>query len=73
MPFVSKAQSRLCYSLRERAVKEGKKPLWNCEEWSSKTDYKHLPERKNSKDKIYTGPRGGKYYLKGGRKIYIKS
>jgi len=27
--------------------------------------------KKRVKRKIYTGPRGGKYYRKGGRKVYI--
>ena len=27
--------------------------------------------KKRIKRKIYTGPRGGKYYRKGGRKVYI--
>lgn len=65
MPFVSKAQRRACYAQYGRDKKAGNTPKWNCKEWDSKTDLKNLPE------KIYVGPRGGRYILKNGKKIYI--
>jgi hypothetical protein len=40
MPFVSRKQSAACYA------SHGFNGKVDCGEWSRKTDYKHLPERK---------------------------
>lgn len=31
------------------------------------------PKKSHSRSKIHTGPNGGKYYIKNGRKIYVNS
>lgn len=46
----------------------GKGPQAGGRRIKSKTKIK---TKKLIKRKIYTGPRGGKYYRKGGRKVYI--
>jgi len=83
MPFKSRSQSNLCYWLREQARKKGEELAWDCEKWSRQTDYTKLPYKtrdpnplpkrpKGRPKKIYIGPRGGRYYLSNGRKVYIK-
>lgn len=76
MPFVSEAQRRKCYVLQTQAEKAGKKSSWDCKKFSEhdsksikkKTKVNKVPKRK---PKIYDGPRGGKYIIKNGSKIYI--
>lgn len=47
MPFVSKSQQRLCFSLKSK----GKAGNWNCKEWAGKTNQKTLPVRVKQKGK----------------------
>lgn len=68
MPFVSKSQSRYCWWLEKNGNKKGKS--WNCSKWAHETNWKELPEKRLS-IKILIGPRGGRYKMKNGRKIYI--
>ncbi len=44
MPFKSKAQQKLCYSLKSR----GKAGSWNCSQWSKETKVKKLPNKVTS-------------------------
>jgi hypothetical protein len=46
MPFVSKKQRALCYSLKS----QGKAGTWNCDEWSRATK-KSLPNKVKHKKK----------------------
>ena len=69
---------RQCYSLND--------PNWDCDKWLKETVKPDcLPERKNgspkcarnsprrvTRGKLHTGPRGGKYYLIGQTKVYVK-
>ncbi len=93
MPCKSKAQSRACFAQQRRDLAAGRIPRWNCQEWSDKTNYQSLPNKKSrsrksrsrksrrsythlspSKDrkrKIHVGPRGGKYKIVHGHKVYI--
>jgi hypothetical protein len=87
MPFVSQKQRRLCYAMQSLSLKEGKKPTWNCEKWEKETSDKNLPlykgmkvsksrltkspSEKKIKRKIHIGPRGGKYVIYNGRKVYV--
>jgi hypothetical protein len=68
MPFQSKAQIRACYAQKSRAEKEGRVATWDCKKWYAETK---SPKKLNQR-KIYTGPRGGKYFIKDGKKNYIK-
>lgn len=60
MPFKSKAQHRLCRELHSED--------WDCSKMylHTKTPYQKLPEYVQ-----HTGPRGGIYIIKKGRKVYI--
>lgn len=39
MPFANKKQAAACYAKRREALKAGKKPKWNCKEWSSHSKF----------------------------------
>lgn len=70
MPFVSQAQQRACWARYNSDIKAGVKPTWNCPSIQKETPkYEKLP-----KQKIYTGPNGGKYFIRksDGKKIYLK-
>lgn len=64
MPFVNEKQRRLCYLLQSQALKSGKKPKWNCKKYGSH-------KSKSKSPKIVIGPRGGRYRIKNGRRIYL--
>jgi hypothetical protein len=49
MPFVSEKQRRLCWYLFNKAIQEGKSPVWNCPAWQRATINKKLPKYKKSK------------------------
>lgn len=73
MPFTSQAQWKACFAMQKQGTSRG----WNCKKFAkeTKTPFKELPKYSpNSKKthKIYTGPRGGKYYIKNGYKVYLK-
>lgn len=71
MPFKSTSQIRWCYAAQNQALKEGKDPPIDCKKWYKETkDPKSLP--KKIRGKIYIGPRGGKYRIVNGKKIYLK-
>lgn len=79
MPFVSKSQMRVCYTRRPKG--------WDCDKWLEETPRPDcLPEKKGLKskkecskkpppdsdsEKIYVGPRGGRYRMIKGVKIYL--
>lgn len=87
MPFESKSQLRMCYAKQFQAARKGKKSSWNCDRWLKETKRPHmLPERKGEYSgkrnkiskgpctkgkKVCIGPRGGKYIIRGGIKIYV--
>ena len=81
MPFVSESQRRACYAQMRRDLKAGREPRWKCSEYGSKSKRsrkrstkRRSMKRKRSKEinkKVYTGPRGGKYVIYDGKKIYI--
>ncbi len=84
MPFKSKSQRQLCYAKYSQDKKAGKTPSWDCPKWDKETsNIEALPWRKSSngaiprqltpQSKVYVGPKGGKYILKGKRKIYLSS
>lgn len=73
MPFVSKQQMRACYARRNSAIKAGRKPTWDCDEFKKDTNYASLPEYRRGGRKIYKGPQGGLYYINSsGNKVYIR-
>lgn len=79
-PFVSKKQHRLCWVLYNKAVNNGRIPSWNCPAAAAiSPPYNTLPLYLHGTGPgvrwrlvpVYTGPRGGRYILKHGNKIYI--
>lgn len=75
MPFVSQAQRAACYAQQSRDLKAGHTPQWKCHEFEhgihSKKSRKSTRGRRYQKRKVFTGPRGGKYVLFQGRKVYV--
>lgn len=77
MPFQSKSQMRVCYTLK----KKNPKSTWNCDEWLKETKNPEcLPEKKGGERKCKSvtvlgktlyGKRGGRYFMFGDRKIYF--
>lgn len=71
MPFVSQAQRAACYAQQSRDLKAGRTPRWRCH------DYEHGIHKKRGKGggkmkrKVHVGPRGGKYVMFQGRKVYV--
>lgn len=45
MPFQNRSQESACWAQYNQALKEGKKPKWDCEEWEH-------PDRKKKKSDI---------------------
>lgn len=76
MPFVSEKQRRYCYFLAGQARKQGKEPSWDCEAYGKGEDRsprRSSPSpRRSPGKKIFTGPRGGRYTISDGRKVYVK-
>jgi hypothetical protein len=74
MPFQSKSQLRACFALKAKMEKEGKTPTWDCHKWyhESETPFQKLPDYKYATAKIHTGPRGGKFLVRGNRKVYLR-
>ncbi len=79
MPFVSQAQRAACYAQQSRDLKAGRVPKWKCHEFehgihSKKTRKSLRSSRKTSrtkKRKVHVGPRGGRYVMFKGRKVYV--
>jgi hypothetical protein len=80
MPFVNDAQKRACFAQYSRDIKAGRIPAWDCYKWAEETKRSRsksrsrkskLSPRKSPKRKIHTGPRGGKYVIIKGHKIYV--
>jgi hypothetical protein len=87
MPFKSLAQRRACWAQYHRDIKAGRKPSWDCHEWEHVTEkgtklperirspkkksYTRLSPKKDRKRQIHIGPRGGKYMMVKGRKVYV--
>jgi hypothetical protein len=84
MPFVSLAQARACYARRADLAKQGKKSRWDCDKWAKETDWAKLKREAKSKSKakakskstsrtpkVHVGPRGGRYIMVKGRKVYV--
>ena len=47
MPFKSKSQERLCFSLKSKGMAKG----WDCKKWAKMTNQKTLPLRSKSQSK----------------------
>ena len=71
MPFVSESQRRACYAQQSNALKSGKKPAWDCSKYAKGEKTKKKSKKKSNK--VFTGPRGGKYIIKNNKKVYIKN
>jgi hypothetical protein len=78
MPFKSPSQVRACFAKQRAALASGYEPKWNCAKWleeKKKSPRRRLATKKSPKKspgrKIYTGPRGGKYVIYKGRKVYV--
>ena len=84
MSFRSRKEANYCYWVQSEARKKGEEPAWDCDAWASRTDFSKIPYSKNHNDKpvnykrpvgrppkIHIGPRGGRYYMKNGKKIYV--
>lgn len=39
MPFVNMEQLKACYAQKQRTIKLGQRPKWDCDEWKSKTKF----------------------------------
>ena len=86
MPFKNQSQVRACFAQYQRDIKAGRIPSWDCYKWMDETKggikkskskskkqlYTRLsPKKSLRKRKVYNGPRGGKYVLIKGHKVYI--
>ncbi len=73
MPFVSAAQRGACYAQQSRDLKAGRTPRWDCHAFAHGIHKKSKKRRGNGlhKRKVYVGPRGGKYVMFRGRKVYV--
>jgi hypothetical protein len=86
MQFKNQSQVRACFAQYQRDIKEGRIPSWDCYKWLDETrgnikdkkskskvkSYIRLsPKKSLRKRKVHTGPRGGKYVLIKGHKVYI--
>ena len=63
MPFANDSQKRACYAQLKRDIQAGLVPTWDCSEFSGtrgKTDWT-----------LRKGPRGGKYVVYKGIKVYL--
>lgn len=72
MPFVSQAQRAACYAQQSRDLKAGRTPRWRCHDYEHHNSKKRK-KRGNGKVKreVHVGPRGGKYVMFQGRKVYV--
>lgn len=74
MPFKSKAQLRACYAKKAQLQKIGVESTWDCSKWyhEGKVPFSKLPEYKNqANDSVFIGPRGGKFMIRNGRRVYV--
>lgn len=78
MPFQSKSQMRVCYTIK----KKNPKSTWDCDKWLAETKNPQcLPEKKGGVKKCSSriivlgktlyGPRGGRYFIFDNKKIYF--
>jgi hypothetical protein len=51
MPFKSRAEWRRCWIQYNRDIKAGRKPRWDCNEFTKGVDYDSLPEYLNDPKK----------------------
>ena len=88
MPFQSKSQLVACLYAQERNKhkkgKKSKKAKWDCMEFLEETpNFDKLPwktgckAKKTTKEKyqghvVHIGPKGGKYIMKDGKKVYVR-
>lgn len=66
MPFTSQAQRAACFAQYRRDIQAGIKPRWNCYSYG-----RHKPQKRTRLGRIRRGPRGGRYRMVRGRKVYI--
>ena len=86
MPFKSKRQLQTCFGKKLSAEAKGKKWSWNCEEWLRETPNplclpgmlghsvkgcRQLKSNEKIISPVYTGARGGHYFLAKGIKVYV--
>lgn len=86
MPFVSDAQRRKCFVLMRQANERGEVAKWDCYEFAEKDKDMYSPTKKDltkkvsspkkrmspkKEEKIFEGPRGGKYVIRQNKKVYI--
>ena len=86
MPFKNQQQVKACFAQYKRDIKANRIPVWDCYKWldespknikgsrmrSRSRSYKRLsPVKYKRERKVYIGPRGGKYVIVKGHKIYI--
>lgn len=69
MPFTSQAQRAACFAQYRRDIQAGIKPRWNC--YSYGKDKKTRTRKNGRLGRIRRGPRGGRYRMVRGRKVYI--
>lgn len=70
MVFRSARQRKFCFAQYKRDLIRGKHPSWNC--FAFARGLPNKKERGRVPQKIRIGPRGGRYILYAGRKIYVK-
>lgn len=86
MPFKNKAQVRACFAQYSRDIKAGRVPSWDCYKWMKETkspirsagrvskrrsNRKRLSPKKSPRRRVYVGPRGGRYVIVDGHKVYV--
>ena len=72
MPFKNKAQEQACFAQRRKDIINGKKPGWDCYKWlAEEAKHRKLVKEGKLRNEIHIGPKGGKYKIYMGRKIYL--
>jgi hypothetical protein len=54
-----------------KANERGQEASWDCYEFMGSTNKRRSVTKRKSPLKIFTGPRGGKYYLVRNKKVYL--
>jgi hypothetical protein len=57
MPFRSEKQRRLCWVEHSRAIREGRRPKWDCEKFEKETKNKNLPLYRSRRRRRSSGSR----------------
>lgn len=82
MPY-SGSQKRACEANRRRALRAGYEPAWNCDDKKKRKRKSRSRSKKRMiggravyvkgkrRGKVHKGPRGGRYVIRSGKKVYF--